>query len=206
MESNNEKKTDRRCFLTNCAKFAIGAALMGVSYRSNSKTNDSYLDYGYCIYKCPQPCSYNPSCNGCRENNSLTCATKLCAISKGMPSCAHCTSLENCTVGVFGNYPSQRSYALNKQRQWGLITSIDSNEKKNFNVYPTLADDKITIANNQKLKADYRILNLEGKIVKNGHINSTSHNVDVLVLTPGHYIINILQNNKLLYVDKFIKN
>jgi len=49
-EKKSEKsKMHRRCFLSGCAKYAIGVSLLGYGMNSFGDTNDSYLDYSYCI-------------------------------------------------------------------------------------------------------------------------------------------------------------
>ncbi len=208
MKDNYTKqdKTDRRCFLLNCAKCIAGAGLFGLTTGSFGNTKDDYTDYGYCMYRCPQPCSFKPSCKGCRENDNLTCTARACAIEREMLSCAHCPDLETCTKSIFVNYPSVRNFALRKQEQWGLLTnSIDIQKEDGFKLYPTTTNKEIHISNPNQFPVSYKIFDLNGKMMKHGSVNTGKSVLDVSHLISGHYIINIIKNKELLYVRNFIK-
>ena len=109
-KESEQNKMARRCFLTNCAKFAAGASLLSYSIKTSGNPNDSYEDYSYCIFKCPSPCSYDSECIGCRDDNTgfpATCTVKNCVIAKELPSCAHCSELATCDKDLWINYPGR---------------------------------------------------------------------------------------------------
>lgn len=206
----NPKIIQRRCFLANCAKFTAGVALLGAGPKAFGVFSDSYLDYGYCIFKCPQPCGFSPGCPGCRNATSgpaLNCTARNCALEKGMESCAHCSELATCTKSVFVNYPNVRIFALSKQKEWGLLTGIEQKTKdqSDFRVYPTITSDNITISHNERSEIDFCLYDISGRNVMKGKINTTNYLLDVSYLKPGKYIINITKGDKLLYLGKIIK-
>lgn len=201
----------RRCFMSNCLKLSAGVTLLGMGSKVFGDTLDSYLDYGYCIFKCPQPCSFAPSCPGCREATSgpaLNCTARICALEKEMPSCAHCAELATCDKDIFVNYPAQRTFALNKQKEWGLLP--DSHEalkvQREFKVYPTITSDNIAIDNYNNVEVDFNLFDIKGQIVKKGKFSSGTYLLNVSDLNPGNYILNITKKDKLLYLSKITKN
>ena len=203
----NLSKSDRRCFLSNCAKISVGIPLLGLSIKSFADVTDSYLDYSYCIYKCPQPCSYDSSCSGCRSNDTLTCSIKLCAIEKNLPSCAHCTLLATCDQDLWINYPGQRSYALGKQAEWNLISGVEKTEIKQhvFQVYPTTSDQGFTIKNTNQLSVNYNLISVEGKMIQKGKFKTKEHYITISDLPKGIYILNIFHDDELIYISKIKK-
>ncbi len=206
----NPKIIQRRCFLANCAKFTVGVALLGAGPKAFGVFSDSYLDYGYCIFKCPQPCSFSPGCPGCRDATSgpaLNCTARNCALEKGMESCAHCVDLATCTKSVFVNYPNVRTFALNKQKEWGLLSAVDKKieDQSDIKVYPTITSNSLTITHNERSELDFSLYDINGRTVKKGKINTASYLFDVSDLTPGTYIINITKDGQLLHISKIIK-
>jgi hypothetical protein len=205
-KKSNYSKIDRRCFLNNCGKITIGATLLGISTKSYGDIKDDYEDYSYCIFKCPSPCTYTPSCGGCRTDETLNCTVKDCAIEKEMPSCAHCSELADCDKDLWINYPGQRQYALNKQKEWGLSDIDDKKFNKfRFKVYPTVTKDKINIENMSGADANFKLINLNGHIVKEGGFKSKKYNLSISKLAIGYYILNIFINKDLIYSSKIIK-
>lgn len=203
----NQNKSDRRSFISSCVKLSIGASFIGLSSQSFANITDSYLDYGYCIYKCPQPCSYNAACGGCRANNSLTCTTRACAIAKGLLSCAHCSELANCNKELWINYPGQRQFALAKQKEWKLMTGIDNDLKREvFNVYPNTTDSGFTICNTNQKTVSFRLIDINGRTMNIGNFNSEEYYVDISNLQVGTYILNIIKDNELLYISRIKRN
>lgn len=204
---SNQNKSDRRFFLSNCLKLSIGASLIGLSTKSFANISDSYLDYSYCIFMCRLPCSYKPSCGGCKTDNSLTCTVKACVVAKGLPSCAHCSLLATCNKDLWINYPGQRSFALNKQKSWNLLTGIENSELKKeiFNVYPDSTDSGFTIKNTNQLTVSFRLIDINGKVINTGNFNLKEYYVDISNLPGGTYILNIIKDNELLHISKIIK-
>ncbi len=207
----NSAKMERRCFMSNCLKLTAGAALLGMGTRVYGDVTDSYLDYGYCIYKCPQPCSFTPSCPGCRDATSgpaLSCTARICALEKGLPSCAHCADLATCNKSIYVNYPGQRTFALNKQSEWGLLPNLHEaiKDQSGFRAYPTITNNNITISNDNELEVDFYLFDISGQIVKKGKISTSTYLLNVSDLNSGNYILNIFKEDRLLYLSKIIKN
>ena len=209
-EKKEQKIMARRCFLTDCAKFAIGAPLLYNGIEALGNTNDTYRDYSYCIYRCPSPCSYDSGCVGCRDDNNgarATCTVRNCVIDKNLLSCAHCSELSICDKDLWINYPGQRQFALNKQNEWSLLTGIANDRTKQnvFNVFPNITTDGFTIHSTNHLGIGYKVFDINGQIVKSGKLNSNEQYVDISSLSSGSYILNIIKDNELLYLNKIIK-
>lgn len=206
-ENTRQNRKTRRCFLADCTKLSLGATLIGLSVKSFGNTQDSWEDYSYCIFKCPQPCSYNQSCIGCRDDETMTCPVKECAIENEMPSCAHCENLEDCDKDLWINYPGQREFALNKQKAWGLLSNLDDSSAKQvgFRLFPSVTSDKVTIINMRQMRVNYRLFDLTGQIVKESSFTGNKYHLDLSNLHSGNYILNIYKNNKSLHVCKIIK-
>jgi len=209
IKNSRNKNTSRRCFLNNCVKLAAGTSLLAISGKSNANDNESesYEDFSYCVYRCPNPCSYNPSCNGCRNNDELTCTVRDCAIDKGFPTCAHCSELAHCTKDLYVNYPRQREVALRKQAQWGLPTGLDDSkfERMRFEVKPTVTQGNFMITNFHQTKVKYNLIDIGGKTIKQGSFNRKEISINIESLAKGVYILQLTHNKQLLYVNKIQK-
>jgi PKD repeat protein len=87
----------------------------------------------------------------------------------------------------------------------GMI-GIDNPEKIDLNVYPNPANNQITISSNQSLdNAQGKIIDLNGKIIETFRVTETSTTIDVIHLTKGYYILQII-NSKSTTQIPFIKN
>jgi PKD repeat protein len=85
------------------------------------------------------------------------------------------------------------------------MIGIDNPEKIDLNVYPNPANNQITISSNQSLdNAQGKIIDLNGKIIETFRVTETSPTIDVLHLTKGYYILQII-NSKSTTQIPFIK-
>lgn len=86
------------------------------------------------------------------------------------------------------------------------ISEIDISKTK-ISTYPNPANNFITIQNRQNLtdNFEYKILDLTGRIVKNGYSNFNEQ-INIESLTNGNYIIQIQTDSNQNFTQKFIKN
>ena len=121
-DKNSAKNINRRRFIEGCAKIAIGATFFSIGSKSFAYEPDTWKNYSFCMYKCPQPCTYDKNCKGCRSKEKTDCEVKNCAMEKEIPGCVHCKDLRECDKKLWENYPDQRKFTLKKQAEWGLIS------------------------------------------------------------------------------------
>ncbi len=83
---------------------------------------------------------------------------------------------------------------LSQKRNLIVSTETTQSVQQNIIVYPNPANDYI-ILNTEREK--YNIINLQGKIVLSGDIiNNNTTEISIIDLTPGHYIVQVINNNK----------
>lgn len=105
-----------------------------------------------------------------------------------------------------------------KQTTWPDGTPLDivqnlSNEdfstfvKAKMNVYPNPTNNFLTIQNKQNLtdNFEYKIVDLAGRIVKNGN-SKFNEQINIESLTSGNYIIQIQTDSNQNFTQKLIKN
>lgn len=81
-------------------------------------------------------------------------------------------------------------------------TSIDILPKVSFNVYPNPAKDYIKITYDKIIANDYKIYNINGRLIKSGNITENPIFIDVSNLQSGSYIIKFSNSTATI---KFIK-
>jgi endonuclease I len=82
-------------------------------------------------------------------------------------------------------------------------TNIESVAQLDVSVYPNPAKDKLTVRIDAN-SADYRILDMSGKILKQGAIQSQELNVNLTNFQQGLYIL-LINNGEQVITKKFIK-
>ncbi|MBN1925240.1 MAG: T9SS type A sorting domain-containing protein [Prolixibacteraceae bacterium] len=211
----NEKQTcgiPRRCFLTQFTALVTGAALMGTGLKVLADVNDSWEDYSYCIFRCSLPCSYEAACPGCRSDQPYgqldACTVRICVQEKGLPSCAHCADLATCNKKLWVNYPGQRTFALQKQKQWDLLSGNNelSRPDKGFSVYTNIAEDTVYIKNIKESKYDYKLIDMNGKIIQRNSSLSFIQKLDISNCAAGNYLIIISRDHRIQFSQKVIKS
>lgn len=90
----------------------------------------------------------------------------------------------------------------------GLLLSLYNFNIQNYlSIFPNPTNNFITIQNRQNLtdNFEYKILDLTGRIVKNGYSNSNEQ-INIESLTSGNYIIQIQTDSNQNFTQKIIKN
>lgn len=88
-------------------------------------------------------------------------------------------------------------------------TSTDELENMDIDVYPNPANDvlnvyiKGNIANTNNIIGN--VLNSEGKMVSISNLNKEVNNLDISSLTSGIYTLQVMNQNQVIFVKKFIK-
>ncbi|MCL2074493.1 MAG: T9SS type A sorting domain-containing protein [Marinilabiliaceae bacterium] len=83
-------------------------------------------------------------------------------------------------------------------------SGIDKREINPLRIYPTIADDFLYFETDFILDDfDYKIINMQGQTMEDGKI--TSEIINVSTLSKGFYLVLILDNNKNIYRQKFVK-
>ena len=76
-------------------------------------------------------------------------------------------------------------------------------KKINLTLFPNPSSEIISIANPENIKiTDYRVTDAQGKVV---FMNSFSNSISVSTLKKGVYYIQLIHDNKIIGVEKFIK-
>jgi hypothetical protein len=203
----NQIPSNRRHFMSQCLKITGSIALLGSGLKVMGADTTDFDNYTYCLYTCPQPCSFNPSCKGCKSSTGpVNCTVKNCAIQKSLPTCAHCDELKTCSDSYWANYPGQRTIALSYRKSWGLSpineVAIDNNA---FGIYPVPANEELTISNPDLQRVEYKLYDLSGKDIQGDFIPNSVNTIDISNLAPGNYIIKIFDVRKLLFSSTIIK-
>lgn len=80
-----------------------------------------------------------------------------------------------------------------------------NNDKSKYIIYPNPAKSQITLQNNKNENFKYIIVDLTGRIIKNGN-SKFNEQINIESLESGNYIIQIQTENGEKMIDKLIKN
>lgn len=86
-----------------------------------------------------------------------------------------------------------------------LVSTENKITKPYVLVYPNPASNVVKINNNLK-NGKYLISNINGLILKEKKINSSSEKLDISFLASGVYIISFFENNEFRFSQKFVKD
>jgi len=82
--------------------------------------------------------------------------------------------------------------------------TINKSKSNSLKIYPTITDDFLYFETEEYMPyLDYKIINLQGQTVVDGKL--TSEIINVSTLSKGFYLLLILDNNKNIYRQKFVK-
>ena len=98
---------------------------------------------------------------------------------------------------IFGAFNTV-TFSILVEEQLNSATEID----KQFQIYPNPVSDDLFISSAQP--ANFKIINIYGKLISEGIIRNTSNRIDVSYLKSGIYIIEI-QSTELTVFRKFVK-
>ncbi|MDE1192293.1 MAG: T9SS type A sorting domain-containing protein [Arachidicoccus sp.] len=108
------------------------------------------------------------------------------------------------TAGKGINYYQLQQVDLDGHTSNSEIISLNS-EGSVITIYPNPVQSTLYI-NNTLAGSSYKIVNIAGKVFLSGKISNDKTNIDALSLTPGLYIVELLdQNGEKLKSFKFIK-
>jgi hypothetical protein len=81
------------------------------------------------------------------------------------------------------------------------------NEKENFDLYPNPVNERFTLTSKENIPENcrYTILNVNGQILQTGVISANNLTVQVPMLNPGFYILQIIHQD-IVISKRFIKN
>jgi hypothetical protein len=89
----------------------------------------------------------------------------------------------------------------------GTISGIglEENAANNVQVYPNPSNGIFTLANTQLTNAEYTVLDLNGRVLKNGALQGTQVNIDLTENPSGIYVLQVTSNGEKLGTTKLIK-
>jgi hypothetical protein len=78
----------------------------------------------------------------------------------------------------------------------------------NAQVYPNPSTDQLllTINNSEFKQLNYQLLDLQGKVLRQDRLNTTTTSIDVSTLPNGTYFVKVLDKQKQLKTFQIIKN
>ena len=206
---NKKNQSDRRRFISRCLKVTAGVSLLGSSLKLNANPN-SPEEYAYCCIYCNMnDCSlYSNSCNGCKSTKppqfADTCSVRKCCIEKGLVSCGLCSELSGCNQPLWVNYPATKQNALRLQKIW-LGTDIIQVTGRKYFIYPNPASDVINIESPIHKITEFRLINLQGAVLKNGNADNSKTSINVSDLSSGEYLLQLFNGSVLQHIERIIK-
>ena len=86
-----------------------------------------------------------------------------------------------------------------------LLPAEDINREK-MNVYPNPTNAQLTLTLSE-LNGDYKyhLVDIVGKVIKGGEIQSENQNIDLQNILAGTYILNVTKNEELIQSLKIVK-
>ncbi len=100
-------------------------------------------------------------------------------------------------TNIYGKHSSGNSFAFKP-----TIIAIPQKLDRPF-LYPNPARDIVRISGTDK--ASYVVTNISGSVLLTGSIDAKNNSIDILKLTPGTYVLTLLQNGKSENM-KFVKD
>lgn len=74
-------------------------------------------------------------------------------------------------------------------------TGINTLNFSQFEIYPTIVNDKINVKSNNKMPLNYFISNVNGQVAKYGTINNGNGEIECDGLSDGIYVVSVYDNN-----------
>jgi len=87
----------------------------------------------------------------------------------------------------------------------GTTDIFETDLKDRILVFPNPAQNILTIVNNDNTCSEYKIFDINGRLVKRDNLTGESIQLNISELPKGEYLIGLIHDNKLLYTSMFIK-
>jgi len=89
----------------------------------------------------------------------------------------------------------------------GITDDNNSGENNDISIYPNPAHKEIVLSYKPGEADTYKIINMNGKVLKKGEINRNSNSLKVNIsdLSPGIYLITVNNEGTPVFVEKFLK-
>lgn len=92
-----------------------------------------------------------------------------------------------------------------KLKNIGIISPVfEKNELPIIQIYPNPVSDFLYVRNNENAIFDFKIIDLQGKIVKKGIIDRENKTINLQAVTKGLYILTFQKDNVLIATSKVI--
>jgi hypothetical protein len=204
MEKNNH--FCRRSFLKKGFVATAGLSLLGTGIKAIASPEDEWRWIAFCTQACNTcPTYQSGGCWSCKSAQGLqgSCPVKRCAIDvKKVPTCAHCADLETCDK--YDDNPELRTQAMELRDSLSVSSLRDADKNYSIRVYSSPSNNGIRIMNPETHEANYTLIDLSGKICKQGEIHSSSQLINVSDIRQGTYIIKLTDKGNLILSQKIL--
>ncbi|MCF6364813.1 MAG: T9SS type A sorting domain-containing protein [Bacteroidales bacterium] len=95
------------------------------------------------------------------------------------------------------------------QQPYEIYTTVGINEisvNLELSVYPNPTDGYLTLKSEDSSNLSYQLFNIQGKIIEDKIISSTSTDISLESQASAAYFLNVLKNNQVIKTFKIIKN
>ncbi len=107
--------------------------------------------------------------------------------------------------GTFSKMNGIYDWGIVKLKNIGITTAVlESPIKYNITIYPNPSSDFLYVKSIENNLLEYQLMDLQGKIVKKGILNSTTQTIDLHGISKGMYIIVFQKNHILVGSSKVI--
>jgi hypothetical protein len=101
------------------------------------------------------------------------------------------------------------SVAQGVQQPYEISTTVGINETSitlELSVYPNPTTDYLTLKVEDNTELNYQLYDLQGKVIENKKVSSTTTSINVENLPKAIYFLNVVKNNQVVKTFKVIKN
>jgi hypothetical protein len=95
------------------------------------------------------------------------------------------------------------------QQPYEVSTTVGINETSinlELSVYPNPTTDYLTLKVDDNSNLNYQVYDLQGKVIENKKVSSTTTSINVENLPKAIYFLNVTKNNRIVKTFKIIKN
>ena len=101
------------------------------------------------------------------------------------------------------------SLAQGVQQPYEISTTVGIKETAitlELSVYPNPTSDYLTLKVEDNTELNYQLYDLQGKVIENKKVSSTTTSINVENLSKAIYFLNVTKNNRIVKTFKIIKN